>query len=357
MRFAKGIVLALWLNLWLGSALAEGLAIGQLVIHSAPGEPLQASVPIGLPGELPLAALRVSAADAEAYGLEEMARPSMLDDMRIALLARGEGRARVQLFGSEPWQGEALTLLLRFDAPEQSLIAQFEIHAIEADDEPQYIRVGEHETLDSVALRLADRHSRSYLHMMYALYRLNPKAFYRDNMNNLRGGSRLQIPNTQQLHAFGDAEAFAAIKEHQQRWEQARLGQQQGTAEQQARLDLERDKQELLAELQQLSTEEAEYAEQNALMRAQLAALEGRVSQFTNQLLDEPEPPQAKAEQEPPDNPAPLGPLASAAEDLPPNTAPTAETRIPAWLFLLLLTLAIAVVVFMQRQLQGRSST
>ena len=327
------------------------LEVGELVVHSAPGEPLRASIPIGLPEDLHLASLRFSLADEETYRQQGLARPVLLNDLRIALLARGEQRARVQLFASAPWRGEALDLLLQLRYPGMEQLLGFAIQPIATTDSAEYIVVGPDETLDSVALRLADRHNRSYLHMMYALYQANPEAFYRDNMNNLRGGSRLRLPDNEELYRFDDAEAFGAIRAHQQRWQNAPREPVPPAGTDTDHLDLERDRTQLLHELQQVSAEESRFVSQNQALREQLAELESRVSQIGAELFAEPAPQPAP---QPTSTPAP--PVKSKATDqsAPEEAGTTADTA-PAWPFLLLLVTILFVGIALHFYLQQRT--
>lgn len=329
MRHARWCVLLLCL---LGGV-AQAIQPGSLVMHSPPGEPLRASIPLLLSEGLELASLRAKVADDEIYQQRELLRPPLLDGLRVALLARGEQRARIQLFSSTPWQGEALDLLLELESPEQTQLVHFKVPAITRAELAQYVQVEPNETLDNVAIRLAKQHSRSYLHMMYALYRANPEAFYRNNMNNLRDGVRLRIPSSEELYRFDDAEAFNAIREHQRRWQQAS----------QPSAPTLGDAQALRADLQALSQEEALFDQQNQALREQLNRLESRMSHFATELLEPTFSPKTEAtsnKDSPANDPTP------SAETQPPLAGGPAD--IPAWLFLLLLVIAVASGLLLQ---------
>jgi pilus assembly protein FimV len=345
MRLPPLLLLLCWLGLSPGLH-ADEIEYGELVVHSSPGQNLRASIPISLPAGLPLSALRFSLADAAHYQQQGLVRPELFDTLQIALLARGEQRARIQLFAERPWQGEALSLLLQIAQHGQFSQRLFVVQPIQASAQPEYIRVGQDETLDSVALRLGERHSRSYLHMMYALYQANPQAFFRDNMNNLRSGVQLRIPSTEELYRFDDAEAFGAIRAHQARKQSAESKSSPPLSTPGTALVIDNDARGMRADLQQLSEDEARFAEQNRALREQLLAMESRVQRLGNALLDdlgEMAMSEHHAEQ------AANQPEAPASEGSVPRTPPAA---LPNWLMLSLFALVILSGILMQRRLR-----
>lgn len=345
MRLTPLLLLLGWLGLSPGLHAGE-IVFGELVVHSSPGQNLRASIPIGLPAGLPLATLRLSLGDAESYRQQGLDRPALLDTIQLALLARGEQRARIQLFASSPWQGEALILLLQIEHDGQVAQRQFSVQPIQASAEPEYIRVGQDETLDSVALRLGERHSRSYLHMMYALYQANPQAFFRDNMNNLRSGVQLRIPSTEELYRFDDAEAFAAIRAHQTHKQAAERSTSPALAQPDAPLRIDSDTRGMRADLQQLSEDEARFAEQNRALREQLLAMESRVQRLGNALLDD----LGKMPVTDTDAPQQAHQSEDPAGTAPPRKPPAA---LPNWLMLSLMLLVITTGILMQRRLRS----
>lgn len=258
---------------------AEALSMGDLVVRSAPGEALQAVVPLSLSEGESLASLRVRLADAERYALQKLKRAELLQGMRIALLARGDGRAEIQLFGQQPWQGEAVDLLLQLSWPRGELERHLRIAAIQPAEgvTPLYVEVAPNESLDTIAMRLSEGRNRSYLHMMVALYRTNPAAFYRDNINNLKSGVQLRVPTTEELYQLSDAEVYATLREH----DSQRQAERQALAQERAA------KQQLEEQLQLLSTENAEIEQRNLELRQRLSQLESKVGNLSQQLLAE----------------------------------------------------------------------
>ena len=111
--------------------------------------------------------------------------------------------------------------------------------------------------------------------MMVALYRANPDAFYRDNINNLKSGVRLRVPSDEELYRLSDAEVFATLREHKARWQQdnekARLEQEEAAKR---------------AQLQQVTEDNAEVERRNQELKQRLARLEQQMNSMSRQVLE-----------------------------------------------------------------------
>lgn len=59
--------------------------------------------------------------------------------------------------------------------------------------------------------------------MVVALYRNNPKAFFRKNMNNLRAGSILMLPSVDEAATIDPAEARRELRAHYSTWQEHKL--------------------------------------------------------------------------------------------------------------------------------------
>lgn len=275
------------------------LSLGELVVRSVPGEPLRAHIPFTvLPGET-LTEVRVTLASLEEYQKRHISRSGLLQGLGIALLDRGQGEGRVQLFAEQPWQGDEVVLLLLVEWSRGQMERQYKLAAVTpvADTTPVYVEVAQNETLDEIAIRLSKGRNRSYLHMMYALFLANPEAFYRGNMNNLKTGRTLRIPSNEELYALSDAEVFGGIRQQYEQWQQLReSSEQRGTqagealvgmsAEQAAGLNLSDDADVLQQRLQQVAAEGEAIRKENEALRQRLHALEQRMQSVAGQVLD-----------------------------------------------------------------------
>ena len=296
----KGMRVLLTIGLMLLLPLQAGaLSLGDLTVRSLPGQPLRAHIPFTLlPGEA-LAEVRVTLAPAEEYARRKLPRADLLDGVSLALLDRGEGTGRVQLFAEQPWQGDAVELLLLVSWGQGEMERHYELAAATTPEgaPPLYVEVAQDERLDEIAMRLSKGRNRSYLHMMYALFQVNPDAFYRGNMNNLKSGQTLRVPTNEELYALSDREVFDGIRSQYEAWKQQResreqRGTQAGEAlagmsnEQVAQLDLSAGSEQLQQRLQQVAAEGEAIRQENEALRQRLQQLEQRMENVADQVLD-----------------------------------------------------------------------
>lgn len=305
---------------------AAALSLGDLVVQSVPGEPLKAVIPLTLLPDEALARIKVSVAPAEEYQRQQLERPASLEGMRASLLAKGENTGRIQLYGEQPWQGDEAILLLQLSWPGGEMSQRYRIApADETAATPLYVEVAQDESLADIAIRLSKHSNRSYLHMMVALFRANPDAFYRENLNHLKGGARLRVPSDEELYQLSDVEVNSTLRDHEQRFK---------AEKQQSALAEERD-QELKSELQRVTQKSADLEQRNRELKERLAKLEQQVNSMTDQVL-------AYAAQ--PENPPPSALPEPATEE-----KSAAEDGLSAWQMLLLLLLVLGGVVLLRR--------
>ena len=86
------------------------------------------------------------------------------------------------------------------------------------------VRIGERDTLWSIASRTRPDDSVSIQQMMLAYLRSNPQAFINDNINAMKAGYVLQMPDPADLRSISKSEALAEVRRHHDLWEQYRLG-------------------------------------------------------------------------------------------------------------------------------------
>ncbi len=313
---------ALFVLLLLPATQALALSLGDLVVHSIPGEPLKATIPIMLLPDEALARIKVGLASAEEYQRQRVERPASLEGLQASLLAKGENAGRIQLYGEQSWQGEEAILLLQLTWPGGEMIQRYRIVPVdEKAATPLYVEVAQDESLADIAIRLSKHSNRSYFYMMVALYRANPGAFYRDNLNYLKAGARLRVPSDEELYKLSDAEVNATLREHEQRMK----GERQQNAE------TEKRNQELEQELARVTERSADLEQNNKELKQRLARLEEQVNQMSQQVLEYAAQPEQKEEAAPADG--------ESAEISP------SDEGLSAWQMLLLLLLALAGVV------------
>lgn len=288
-----------WLLVLFVPLQAAALSLGDMVVQSVPGAPLRAHIPFTLLADETLPELRITLATAEEYAQRRLPRAEMLEGLRLALLDRGNGSGRLQLFGEQPWQGEAAQLLFIINWSKGQMERQYQLAAVTpvAESTLVYVEVAQDETLDEIAIRLSKGRNRSYLHMMYAIFLANPEAFYRGNMNNLKTGRTLRVPSEAELYKLSDREVFDGIRQQYAQWQQLRestgqRGSEAGEAlagmsnEQAAGLDLAANPDALQQRLQQVMTESDLMRQENEALQQRLKALEQRMQSVAGQVLD-----------------------------------------------------------------------
>jgi FimV-like protein len=295
----RGILRRLWWLLLLLPLNAAALSLGELVVHSLPGEPLRAHIPLTLLADDTLSGVHVTLGTAEEYAQRNLPRGAMLQGLQLALLDRGAGRGHLQLFGEQPWQGEAAHLLFIIGWSKGQTERHYQLAAVTPSvaQTPLYAEVAQDETLDGIAMRLSKGRNRSYLHMMYALFLANPEAFYRGNMNNLKGGATLRVPSNEELYRLSDHEVFDGIRQQYEQWRQLREGSKPSgsgvgaalagmNGEQAAGLDLSADAATLQQRLAQLAAEGELVRQENEALRQRLQALERRMQSVAGQVIE-----------------------------------------------------------------------
>lgn len=378
---------------------AQALHFGKLEMLSSPGQPLRARVPVFLLANDDPQSVQVSVLDQEAYEMQGMSRTGLPQSLELNLdfnapspMLRihsnevlGEGRPILLVHVS--WNLGALQqrFLLGTDkaavsqqkqvakpagktfrsTEQQQLVASSTAGsktmeqgmpvATSGDYARTYGPVG-NETLDRIAVKLTENRPKGYLHMMYALFEANPKAFYRNNMNNLRAGVTLQVPSDEALLRLDNQRVFDTIKEHYQRWKADRdknkgagteagaIIEAMGDADV-ASIDFEATPEQLRKHLQDINAGTEQLREQNEQLQARLKQMEQRMGSLVERILAMQEP-EAESPQ-PPQATAPLPEAAATSQNQvavdPVNEEPLQESGKAwfIWMFLFLTTMGL----------------
>lgn len=105
-------------------------------------------------------------------------------------------------------------------APQQATPAQQNKPAPSRSRKSKY-RVKSGDTLYKIAARVKPR-GISADQMMVALFRANPDAFRKGNINRLKAGSKLKVPSTSKAKSLGNSAAKKVIRQHYAEWKQYR---------------------------------------------------------------------------------------------------------------------------------------
>lgn len=118
-------------------------------------------------------------------------------------------------------------------APEVAAMSPAPAATASAEDSGQYGPVKRGETLSAIAGGLGLRSTFSLDQTMLALLRANPDAFLGDNINRLRQGAVLRVPDSGEVGQIDASEAGAVVRQQMQAWRQSQrpVLQPQSTAD------------------------------------------------------------------------------------------------------------------------------
>ncbi|MDV3468184.1 FimV/HubP family polar landmark protein [Stenotrophomonas sp. C3(2023)] len=268
----------------LASSSALALGLGDIRVLSRPGQPLLAEIPVitADPGELQN--LRVGLASAATFERIGLQAPSgLVRELQFELVRNAQGRAVVQVTSQAPVDSASLSFLVEADWGQGRLVREYSALVDRPDSavavtgpdivapaaalpdaivrapaagsaapassaaaaaanvaraaparpaEPTVatpaldgngrITVQAGQTLSQIAQDLSRGQQVGRDQAMIALLRANPEAFIRGNVNLLRQGAVLRVPDAGTLAGIDRAEAAAMVREHVAQWRQAR---------------------------------------------------------------------------------------------------------------------------------------
>lgn len=206
-------------------ATAHAATVGHSRVISAPGAPLQIVVPLENVTAEELASLKVSLADAAAWQRAGLQPPVPLNTARVSVQdgPRTTGK-NIRIESSQPLATSAVDLLLDLQSssghrqvqvtilvPQRAAAAPVQsarTGSVSADRaapaSAETVRAGDN------LFRIARRNGvsdASVYQMLVAIWRANPQAFIQNNMNLVRAGETLTIPDAATVRAIDPAEA------------------------------------------------------------------------------------------------------------------------------------------------------
>lgn len=304
----------LLLTLASGSALYSGmvpaLGLGEISLHSALNQPLDAEIELLEVGDLDASDIHVGLASADDFQRSGVARFVFLNDLRFSPVLRGANSV-IRVASTRPVREPYLNFLIEVQRPTGRLLREYTVlldppgsayHAqasqapaqarperatIPAISAPPAIQgkrytVAPGDSLWAIARRLQEAGSEASLdELMTGIHALNPQAFSGGDIHRLKAGVTLLLPDTAvetQVVSAGQATAPAAVPQRAE----APTGQPEPAemariAALQRRLD-----EELLAseaEKQRLRDEKAE-------LEARLEQLQRRLNDMDSQLAE-----------------------------------------------------------------------
>ena len=229
-------LLALLLPAWVFA-----LNLGDITLKSAPGEPLEAEIPLSGVSADDQERLSVGLADVAGFRWAGIEWTPALSLLQFELRRGADGVDHIRVYSAEALQLPVLHFLLKVAWSRGRLFREY---ALELDTSPyntaptladgapgddrqdtresRRYEVTRDDTLWGIARALRPDSSISIQQTMLALLRANPGAFSRNNINWLKAGATLWMPSDFELQALSAAEAFAEVLAQNNGWREAR---------------------------------------------------------------------------------------------------------------------------------------
>lgn len=245
---------------------AAALGVGEVGLRSALGEPLLAEIPLSAESPDELDSLEVRLAPVETFARFGIDRPAFLAGLRLEVV-RAAGDAAVRVSSTEPVTEPFLTVLLEFSWSKGRLLREYTMlldpPAFAPEQQPapvalpgagttgpaagelvreepappasqpvvirgaevmssSYGPVQRNETLWGITSRVDRAPGVSMNQMMLAIFRANPEAFD-GNINQLRAGAILRIPDSTEIAGVAAGEANAEVSRQNEAWQSGRV--------------------------------------------------------------------------------------------------------------------------------------
>ena len=249
----------------LASTNGNALGIGEIKLHSALNQNLNAEISLTLSGES-ASDIKVSLAAPEKFDQAGVSWTSFLSKIKFQTITHSNGSATIKLTSTEALKEPFLDFLLEVSWPKGNLYREFTVlvdppsaynqptPAVSTDTEQRYAQApaaslpqyqahasgqnsdGEYgptlgtDTLWSVAERALGSSDISVEQMMMAIYEANPQAFYKGNVHALMSGKMLKIPKPETAARLSRHQALAEFAQHTKAWKNHSASDHVGTA-------------------------------------------------------------------------------------------------------------------------------
>ena len=210
------------------------LGFGELELKSEQGEPLDARIVLVNLGEVDLTTIAVELASAEAHAAAQIPFEQNLSQLAFRVQSSVEHDAVVRVTSKEPISADFMQFLVDMAWPQGQLQSEYTISlklpdtaaassvAVElAQTSSATVIVRKDDTLSQIAMehKASDV---SMTQMMMALHMNNREAFIKDNINLMRTGAILQLPQAEQVRLISRDEAGRHFTAQMQQWDEIR---------------------------------------------------------------------------------------------------------------------------------------
>ncbi len=235
----------------LAPASGHALGIGEIKLHSALNQNLDAEISLTLSGES-ASDIKVKFAPPEKFNEAGVSWSYFLSKIKFETITQPNGSAVIKLTSNEALKEPFLDFLLEVSWPKGNLYREFTVlvdppavynqaavpvstrtntyaqspvvnpqrssYANEQSSEGEYGPTLANDTLWSVAERERGQSDISVEQMMIAIFQANPQAFYKGNVHALTAGKMLTIPDRESVLRLSRSQALAEFNRHTKAW-------------------------------------------------------------------------------------------------------------------------------------------
>ena len=235
----------------LAPASSYSLGIGEIKLHSALNQNLNAEIALTLSGES-VSDIKVNLASPEKFDQAGVSWTYFLSQIKFETITQSNGSAVIKLTSKEALKEPFLDFLLEVSWPKGNLYREFtvlvdppsvynqptapaassagkdvqaaavppqrQVHANGQASAGEYGPTLEKDTLWSVAERARGQNDFSVEQMIMAIYEANPQAFYKENVYALMSKKILKIPEREAVLKLSRNQALAEFNRHTKAW-------------------------------------------------------------------------------------------------------------------------------------------
>ena len=231
----RKLVLAIAAASALSSGMAQALELGELTLKSKQNQPLLAEIELLDVKDLTAAQVVPSLAPEQEFSKAGVPRPTFLDDLRFTPIINADGKSVLRVTSSQPLSEPFVNFLVQVMWPNGRLMrdysvlldpAQFSPQAAAAatsapaSAEPVQYTTTSRDTLWEIAAKA--RNGGSVQQTMLAIQALNPDAFINGNINRLKTGQVLRLPDASQSVQLPQAKAINEVASQNADWRNGR---------------------------------------------------------------------------------------------------------------------------------------
>ncbi|HGW5895079.1 TPA: FimV/HubP family polar landmark protein [Pseudomonas aeruginosa] len=370
---ALRVMLCAWSCLLAGQASALG--VGDITLHSALNQPLDADIELLDVGDLGADEIEVRLAGADVFAAAGVERLQFLNELRFSPVLQGRGGNRIHVSSSRPVQEPYLNFLVEVARPNGRIVREFTVlldplgytprmlPAARSGIEPQrqsstpapaprsaavvvdpaMLEPGDEylarpsDNLWAISGRLRGAGNADRAQLMEALYQLNPQAFVNADRHRLKAGARLRLPAGYQP----ERGAPGAVKEAAVEV----LPPADAAVVENTPAALVEAQRQADAEAEALARQREELSQRMDDLQRQLQALQEQLQQRDHQIAEL----QQQLARRQAVRPAAPPPAAAAPSVAQPVETPT-DSQYWRWMIVLLLVLALLGVLLLRRR-------